>query len=387
MAEPERPCPLCGGQALKPFLTRRKVPTVQNLRLPTAAAARSLPRGLLRLAVCQACGFVCNTAFQAELVDYGGHYNNSQNASPAFEAHLAERVQHMVEAAGVRDCRVVEVGCGKGDFLRKLVLAGNEGLGFDTSYEGPSSLLEGRLRFERRYFGPEAEAVEADVVVCRHVIEHVAEPVAFLKALGQALKPGTRLFLETPCVAWIFRHQVLWDVFYEHCNYFAAEVLASALAAAGFVQAEVGHVFGGQYLWAEATWSSSPQAPQFQPGPWPALAQAFGQHEGQGLKALSRQVEALALEGGVALWGAGAKGVSLANLVDPEGRILQAVVDIHPDKQGGFLPGTAHPIVAPEALPALGVRHVVLMNPNYRAENEALLKAQGLAVTLVELAL
>jgi hypothetical protein len=44
------------------------------------------------------------------------------------------------------------------------------------------------------------------------------------------------------------------------------------------------------------------------------------------------------------------------------------VVDVNPAKQGRFIPGTGHPIIAPTALADFGVTHVLAMNPNYHAE-------------------
>ena len=82
-------------------------------------------------------------------------------------------------------------------------------------------------------------------------------------------------------------------------------------------------------------------------------------------------------EGAVAVWGAGAKGVTFAGLVDPDASRIDCVVDINPAKQGRFIPGTGHPIVPPDALAARGVRHVVPMNPAYRAEIAATLAVSG----------
>src|SRR5438132_1089214 len=111
-----QPCPVCGGGA-EEFLRYEGVPVHQNLLLPDAAAARALARGTLALHACRGCGFVFNPAFDGSLLSYGPAYDNTQNASPAFDRHVNGLVSELVEQRGVRGCRVVEVGCGKGDFL------------------------------------------------------------------------------------------------------------------------------------------------------------------------------------------------------------------------------------------------------------------------------
>jgi len=82
--------------------------------------------------------------------------------------------------------------------------------------------------------------------------------------------------------------------------------------------------------------------------------------------------------------GGGAKGVTLANLIDPERELVACVVDLNPQKQGGFLPGTGHPIVNYLDLPLFQVKSAIQMNPNYAAENLALLHEAQLEVTLID---
>ena len=369
-------CPLCGAAAPPPFLHRARVPVHQNRPEPTPDAARAVPCGTLAMVACDGCGFVYNAAFDPALLRYGPGYDNAQAHSPAFAAHLDALAAHLVQVRGVRGARIVEVGCGQGDFLRRLVAwpgAGNVGIGFDPSYGGPEA--DGALRFERRLYGPDSADTQADIVVCRHVIEHLADPLALLRAVRAALRqaPRARVFFETPDVAWSLRHIVLWDFFYEHCSLFSAGSLAGAFARAGFADIAVSTVFGGQYLWAEAGLGTAP-LPEG-PGDIATLARAYAAAEPAKLAAWHARL--FGLDGPVALWGAGAKGVTLANLVDPDGTKIDCVVDINPAKQGKFIPGSGHAIVAPASLAARGVRQVVAMNPAYRTEILAALPGCG----------
>ena len=373
-------CPLCAAATPPPFLVRPSVPVHQNLPAATAAEAQAAPRGRLEMVACGACGFVFNRAFDPALPRYGPGYDNAQGHSPAFAAHLDALARHLVEQRGVRGARIVEVGCGRGDFLARLVAwpgADNRGTGFDPAYDGPDEALGGRLRFARRLYGPDCADVPADVVVCRHVIEHVADPLALLRAVRGALRgaPGASVFFETPDVAWILANAVIWDFFYEHCSLFSPASLAGAFARAGFATAETRAVFDRQYLWLEARPGDAPMP--HGAGDIPALATSCGATEAARLAAWGARLAGLVARGKVALWGAGAKGVTLANLVDPDAKTIDCVVDINPDKQGRFVPGTGHAIVPPSALATRGVRHVVPMNPAYRHEIADLLLGLG----------
>jgi SAM-dependent methyltransferase len=381
-------CPVCGAREVSEFLRRGRVPVHQNLIVGDEERAVKIVRGDLELCLCKACGFIFNRAFDQKKIMYGEEYDNTQSHSPSFNQYLDELVRHMVVERNVRGAKVVEVGCGKGLFLRKLVEfegAGNTGRGFDPSYVGEDSTLDGRLNFERRYYDAECADVPADVIVSRHVIEHVPDPPALLRNIRQALTNSrdALIFIETPCVRWILRNHVIWDFFYEHCSYFTAESLTTAFQMAGFAVESVRHVFEGQYLWLEARVAADAPAVTREPGDVPALAAQFARVERGLTGEWSAKVKSLRARGGVALWGAGAKGVTFANLIDPARELIECVVDLNPSKQGHYVPGTGHPIVGPRELKTYGVKSAILMNPNYREENLALLREAGLDVDLI----
>lgn len=374
-------CPICTGHDAEVLVDRLGVPVHQNLPVETASAARAVRRGDLRLRCCRACGFVTNVAFRPELLEYGAGYENDQTFSAEFAGHLEGMIGRVLDR-GVRGKHVVEVGCGTGWFLRRLCAAGNnEGTGFDPSYRGPEVDPEAPTRFVREFYGPEQREVAADAVLCRHVIEHVPDPLALLRAVRGALadRPDALVFFETPCAEWILHGIVSHDLFYEHCSYFSAHSLALAFALAGFGPSAVEHVFGGQYLWLEGR--AAPAAPfrrDSGDGERPSsLARRYRDEEARRLGRLSDAVDRLGRAGRLAVWGAGAKGVTFLNLLDPGAHRIACAVDINPRKQNLYLPGTGHPIVAPPRLPALGVTDVIVMNPNYIDEVRASLQSMS----------
>jgi hypothetical protein len=161
---------------------------------------------------------------------------------------------------------------------------------------------------------------------------------------------------------------VVWDFFYEHCSLFTAGSLARALTRAGFAVLSVGHVFGGQYLWAEARATATAGAHERGAGEVPELARRFRDRERQRVLAWRERLGQFGATGPVAVWGAGAKGVTFCNLADAERRAVACVIDVNPAKQGRYVAGTGHRIVAPARLSAEDVRSVVVLNPNYARE-------------------
>lgn len=385
------PCPVCGGERTDVFLERPGVPAHQNVAYTSQSEAVGAPRADLRMRACGGCGFVWNEAFDASRVGYDAHYDNTQHHSPRFSAHMRAMAERILEALPARAATIVEIGCGKGDFLRLLVAdaaPGHQGIGYDTTHDGPAVEAGGRLRFERRLFDRSCVEDRPDVVVCRHVIEHIPDPLVVLRELRSALgEHSARVFFETPDVAWILENGVIWDFFHEHCSLFTQSSLARAFQMAGFAVTAVDRVFGGQYLWLEGLPDGTDAAGG---GPVEGLAASlpvgpgtFGARERELVAGWRDRIEALAGSGPVALWGAGAKGVTLANLCDPDASRVDCVIDINPRKQGRYVAGTGHPIVTPEGLRERAPGAIILMNPNYESEVRATLGELRLAWELV----
>lgn len=381
-------CPICQSGNTTPFLERQGVPVHQNLLCATREAARTVNRGDLSLVMCGDCGFTFNRSFDEDLLSYGDSYDSTQTCSHAFDQYVDGLVSHLVEERGVVNKTIVEIGCGKGYFLDKLCArAGNRGIGFDPSYLGPGSKLDGRLSFVRSFYGPENNDMPADVVVCRHVIEHIRKPMTLLGAVHGALSASghAKVYFETPNLNWILDNMVMWDFFFEHCSYFTKDSLKYAFELAGFRAEEIREVFGGQYLSYEGRVVAVPEGLKPQTG-GTLLEKAirYAASEKARLERWRKRLEELASKGRTAIWGAGAKGVTLANLADPDCEFIDCVIDLNPAKQGKYTPGTGHPIYTFELLGERRVEVAILMNPNYLEENQLLLDGAGIKTRLIE---
>jgi SAM-dependent methyltransferase len=369
-------CPGCGGTRLGTPFVRPRQPVVLNDRFSDAAAARRVPRRDVSLVQCHACGLAFNATFDPSVIPYDEGYENRQCFSPAFTSHLESLVARLVRHLPAAGGSVLEVGCGKGDFLRMVCRRPDVvGVGYDTSHEGPE--VEGNLRFHRRYVGPTDVDRAHDLILCRHVVEHVGpignffvELAAIARAAGDPL-----VVVETPRFEWIVKNRCLWDVFYEHCNYFPMATLAHLARRAGFRVERHSRVFGGQYQLLELRLAKVQRPPALPRLTIDARLAPFARAARRKLDGIERDVKRLAGRGRWAIWGAGAKGVALVNqlrTVRPD-----CVIDSNAAKQGCVIPGSSVPVVAPSDPRVLRLGLILIANPNYAGEISETLKPLG----------
>jgi SAM-dependent methyltransferase len=372
-------CPLCQAQTFTDVLSRNRVPVIQNRVYASALEARNAPTASLRIVCCRRCGFMFNRAFDETRITYDTSYDNDQTLSKVFVDHMSAMADRVRAACSNTPGQILEIGCGQGAFLSLLQtkLPDRSAIGFDPSWRGND------LNVQRSYFNEEtSKQVDGpiSVVVTRHVIEHVPDPVKFLSVIRKSLPTNFSgsLFIETPCARWIVDNLAMHDFFYEHVNYATTKTLALACYRAGFRSTKVSHVFGGQYLWAEARIGDDNGDVEtlfdreFHDT---AAAAAIGL---QDVFAKYQRLFASSPQNGVAVWGAGAKGVTFASTVDPHAQSIRCIIDINPKKQGYYIGATGHQVVDLDGAQALGVDTVILMNPNYQAEIAESLRAAGL---------
>jgi SAM-dependent methyltransferase len=388
----ESRCPVCSSTAVSTFVEILNVPVHCNLLWPTRDEARQIPRGDIRLGFCGSCGHVFNVAFDPAATTYNQDYENSLHFSPRFQEYARSVAEGLIARHDLRHKQIVEIGCGKGEFLHLLCELGeNRGLGFDPSYKASptNGVQNGRISFIQDFYSERYSSYPADFVCCRHVLEHIQSPRDFISNLRRAIgtRTGTVVFFEVPNVIYSLRHSGIWDLIYEHCSYFSVGSLTRLFASCGFKVYKCEEAYKGQFLSIEA--APIADSAHSKNGHWDGMermaceAAAFAEHYNNKVEGWRRELEKIKTAGQRAVvWGGGSKGVTFLNTLQKQNHI-EYVVDINPRKHGKYVAGTGQKIVPPEHLMEYRPDIAFAMNPIYLEEIRQLLKTMNLATKLV----
>ncbi len=386
-------CPNCGADGLEEIYQVLGVPTHSCLLMETEAEALRFPTGDLRMGWCSRCGLATNTIFDIGMNAYSTKYEEVQTFSPTFNSFQSELVERLVGEHGIRGKTVVEIGCGKGEFLLELCDRGeNEGIGIDPSFvpgRGDWNSA-GRCRFINELYSVERHgSIAADAIVCRHTLEHIHPTREFIQTIRDAIgeRLDTLVFLEIPDQARVYDERAFWDIYYEHCSYFTQGALERVFLACGFEILNSWKGFGDQYLLIEARPLAPGQAPSFQVQEslesMRAKVRDFADDVPRVIAGWRERFARWQADGKrVVIWGAGSKGVAFLTTLGVA-KAVGCAVDINPHKHDHYMPGTGHKIVSPDSMQDYRPDVVIVMNEIYTEEIRQQLAALGLEPEII----
>lgn len=386
-------CPNCGAFTMHGFYAARNVPVHDVRVFHTRQEALDFPRGDIHLAYCWKCGFITNVSFDPSTVNYSPECEETQGYSPTFGSFHQRLATYMIEKYDLHGKKILEIGCGKGEFLALLCESGNNhGIGFDPAFvpERTPQISRGQVEYIADLYSEKYSNIDADFVVCKMTLEHIAQPREFVSQVRKAIgnRSGVHVFFQIPEVFRVLRELAFWDIYYEHCSYFSAGSLGRLFRLCGFDVHDLWTDYDDQYLMVEA----SPGVSGSLALPLPQendLAQLFplAGYFSQAIKSKlqtwrNRLSEFHASGQRVVLWGGGSKAVAFLSTLGIKEQI-EYVVDINPHKHGTYLAGTGQEVVPPIFLKDYKPDAVIAMNPVYVEEIQAELSKMDLSVVVI----
>lgn len=350
----KRICRLCGEDQLEEVLVIENAP--RNIsHLLTNDELCSDTSTTLHVYQCRACDHV---QLLEELEDsFYSNYLMIVSHSPQMRAYQRQQAYDFVSQFKLARKKVIEVGCGDGNYLGYLAEADADVIGVEPSQQFRELAEQRGFKVLKGYVGRghQLEGIPFDGFVTRQVLEHVPTPNDFLQGIRSALASDGVGLVEVPSLEQSIERWRFYDFFPDHLNYFSARTLRLILEKNGFDVIGISQRMGGEYLVALVR-NRAPLALEPVQRSIGILRRNFHQLVNTSLAQGKR----------VAVWGAGGKGIAaLASIQDKN---IAYVIDSDPFKQGHFTPVSHLPVVAPKTLQTDLVDAIILTALAYRNE-------------------
>jgi SAM-dependent methyltransferase len=244
-------CRICDGRALAALIHVDRMPLAgQYLASENSDDETFLP---LTLNACEECGLVQ----LAEVIDpahYAG-YHFFGSLSMAYRSRLDAIADMLIGRWQIRDSAVVEIGCNDGYLLRRLRdSAGNRVFGYEPAVAMKPEWKRHGIAVADTFFGVDTidrcPIAPADLVIARHVVEHVDDLHGFLDGLTRVMAADGLALIEVPDIDSILDGNQFSNIYHEHLSYFSAGTLTQATERheLNLVDQSVVPVHGGSLL-------------------------------------------------------------------------------------------------------------------------------------------
>ena len=261
--------------------------------------------------------------------------------------------------------RVIEIGCGKGEYLTLLEQAGLETFGLEHNEE---SIAEGQKNGHIVYSGfikDEQTRIEGspyDAFLCFNYLEHIPEPGLFLKGIANNLTADSYGLVEVPNFNMMIEKSLYSEFIQDHLSYFTKDSLSNLLSNCGFEILSLDEIWYGYIISATVRKRR------------PIDFRGMIEHRLLLKKSVKDYLTRCRNNGErIAAWGAGHQALANLSLLEMSDYI-ECVIDSAIFKQNKYTPATHLPIVGPGVLEAGNINVVIIMAAGYSQEIVAIMK-------------
>jgi len=257
----------------------------------------------------------------------------------------------------LKNKKVIEVGCGGGEYLTIMKQVGVDAYGLEYSEELVKRCVRRGLKVSKGFIQGGTQKLKHapfEAFFILNFLEHLPDPNSTLRGIYNNLADGGVGIVEVPNLDMILRKKLFSEFMRDHLFYFTKETLSLALSLNGFEIIECNET------WYEYIISAIVRKRK------KLDVSHFNNHQGQLRNKIERYIRGFK-DKRVAIWGAGHQAlaiISLMNLADK----IRYVVDSAEFKQGKYTPATHLRIVAPEMLIKDPVDTVIVIAGSYSDE-------------------
>ncbi|MBF0558423.1 MAG: methyltransferase domain-containing protein [Nitrospirae bacterium] len=347
-------CRVCGHVFFeKPLLRYENMPKAAQF-LPDAESLES-ERGVdLEVCQCSGCGLV---QLNNEPVPYFREVVRASAFSEEMRDFRINQFDSFVQNYSLKGKKIIEVGCGRGEYLSLMQQAGAEAYGLEYSEDSVMQCVNSGLKVSEGFVGSstyEIPHAPFDAFFILNFLEHLPDPNSTLTGTYNNLSDEGIGLVEVPNFDMIVRNKLFAEFIPDHLFYFTRETLKTTLSFNGFEVIECKAVWHDYIISVIIKKRRKTDVSNF--------------YDYQAI--LQSEIEAYIgrfKEKKVAIWGAGHQALAIISLTKLAGKI-RYVVDSAPFKQGKYTPASHIPIVSPDTLDSDPVDAVIVMAASYSDE-------------------
>jgi len=333
-------CVACGEGGLIPFLDLNEQPLANSYH-----SGEELQKYPLGLRVCVSCWHTqlpvaVNPALMFETYLY------VSGTSQTMRDYCDDLAVMIAEREG-KTGKVFDIGCNDGTQLDSFKKIGWETYGCDPAKNLTQTALDKGHNVKRDWWGGDYGGPMFDVITAQNVFAHTEDPLGFLRAVKDHLKPDGTCYIQTS-QSQMYQRNEFDTTYHEHISFFCANSMKTLTERAGLTltRIDITSIHGDSYLFTLKHPGSEAHA-SVQETIDKEISEGrhdikfymnFGKNAKKIINALKLFVDHIRSEGyQVVGYGAAAKGMTLLNSNDIQ---LDWIVDDNPLKQGLYTPGT-----------------------------------------------
>lgn len=354
-------CKICGENLSgKPSLILRNMPSRAQF-LPLKKDLQS-DKGIdLQIFECRFCGVI---QLKNKPVDYYRSVIRSIEFSKEMITFRKQYFAQFVNRFSLKRKKIIEIGCGRGEFLSILKETGVFAYGIEYDKNFVNECCEKGLRVSKDFIENSNHILKSapfDGFVMFNYLEHLPDPCGSLRGIYNNLKEDAVGIVEVPNFDLVLRKKLLSEFMLDHLFYFTKDSLKTVLNISGF------DILECNAIWHDYIISAIVKKKKGKLDPISLL-----KYMKKISSALDEYLSKFA-DKSVAIWGAGHQSFAVLCFLKLLKKI-KYVVDSAPFKQGKYTPVTHIQIVPPEMLNLDSPDAIVVMAGSYSDEVARIIK-------------
>lgn len=356
-------CIVCG----KPLTGE---PLLRCANMPASAqdipALEQLPQDSgvdLNLCQCSGCGLV---QFDCEPVDYYRDVIRAGGYSTTMVELRRSQYSHFIDKCGLAGKKIVEVGCGQGEFLQVLTEFPVEAYGIEHKSDLVELARGKGLQVTQGFTETEDTVIPGgpfDAFLSFNFMEHQPYPNTMMQCIYNNLTEGGYGLITVPSFEYILEHDGFYELLRDHIANYTQDTLRFLIERNGFTMLECKRI-------NRDTWEMIVQKKQRTDVS--GLARNFD--------LLTKQMNAYVDERvnagkKVAVWGASHQGFTAVSTTGVGDKIAY-IIDSAPFKQGKYAPASHTKIVSPDHWFREQADCILIIAPGYTDEIAGIIRTR-----------